>query len=135
MIAFLNPWGILRSGLAEFPSEYDDYSHVTALLSDYLRVGEQEAFTEAAFLTPPRALEEATKTGFEIVTYAGVEGFVAGMLAEMERIAEESPSAYRTILQLAAETCELPQYRDCTEHLHLVVRRPAISSDLQSSDR
>ena len=126
VIAFLNPWGVLRSGLAEFPSEYEDYSHIAALLSDYLQVGEQEAFTEAAFLTPPRALAEVRAAGFEILAYAGAEGFAAGMLTEVEQIAEESPSGYENILRLAAETCELPQYRDCTEHLHLVVRRPIV---------
>lgn len=124
IIAFLNPWGILRSGLAEFPSEYADYNHVSVLLNDHIQAGEQEAFTEAAFLSPPQALAEVERAGFDILTYAGVEGFAAGMLTEVHKIATEDPIAYKNILRLVAETCELPQYRDCTEHLHVVVRRP-----------
>jgi hypothetical protein len=59
-----------------------------------------------------------------VITYAGVEGFAAGMLSAVERIATEDHPAYENILRLVAETCELPQYRDCTEHLHVVVQRP-----------
>ncbi len=73
IVAFLNPWGILRAGLT-------------------------------------------------LVTYAGAESFAAGMLDELGRMAEQMPEAYANVLRLAAEACELPQYRDCTEHLHAVVR-------------
>ncbi len=126
VIAFLNPWGILRAGLSEFPSEYSDYKHISTLLDDYLKVGEQEAFTEAVFLTPPRALAEIEQAGFDVITYAGAEGFAAGMLSEVERIATEDHPSYENVLRLVAETCELPQYRDCTEHLHVVVQRPYV---------
>lgn len=124
VVAFLNPWGILRSGLFEFPAEYSRLDHVRALLGDLVQAGEQEAFTEAAFLTPPRALDELRAAGFDVVNYAGAEGFAAGMLDELERIAAADPIAYGNVLRLAAETCELPQYRDATEHVHAVVRKP-----------
>ncbi len=124
VVAFINPWGILRSGLSEFPSEYSDYKHISVLLGDHIQAGEQEAFTEAVFLTPPRALAEIERAGFDVITYAGVEGFAAGMLSAVERIAAEDHPAYENVLRLVAETCELPQYRDCTEHLHVVVQRP-----------
>lgn len=124
IVAFLNPWGILRAGITEFPSYYADYSHVAALLNDHIQAGEQEAFTEAVFLTPPQAISEVKKAGFDLITYAGVEGFAAGMLTEVNEMATEDPAAYDNVLRLVAETCELPQYRDCTEHLHVVVKRP-----------
>jgi len=122
--AFLNPWGILRAGLTEFPDAYQRLDYVRALLNDWVQTGKQEAFTEAVFLTPPQALGELRKAGFDIVTYAGAEGFAAGMLDALERIAVADPVAYENVLRLAAETCELPQYRDATEHLHAVVRNP-----------
>lgn len=125
IIAFLNPWGILRAGLTEFPAAYVDYKHISALLNDHIQAGEQEAFTEAAFLTPPQAITEVERAGFDILTYAGVEGFAAGMLTAVEKIAGEDTIAYENIVRLVAETCELQQYRDCTEHLHVVVRRPS----------
>ena len=124
VVAFLNPWGILRAGLAEFPDAYRKFDDVRALLTDWVQTGEQRAFTEAAFLTPPRALDELRRAGFDIVTYAGAEAFAAGMLAELEAMAGTDPVAYANVLRLAEETCELPQYRDATEHLHVVVRKP-----------
>ncbi|MFO8033796.1 MAG: class I SAM-dependent methyltransferase [Candidatus Bipolaricaulota bacterium] len=122
VVAFLNPWGILRAGLAEFPENFARGDLVRALLRDWVQAGEQEAFTEAAFLTPPRALEELRSAGFHVLSYAGAEGFAAGMQDELKRMAVDNPPAHANVLQLAAETCELPQYRDCTEHLHAVVQ-------------
>jgi hypothetical protein len=36
--------------------------------------------------------------------------------------------ACENIVRVAAGMCELKQYRDSTEHLHLVVRKPGLSS-------
>ena len=66
--AFINPWGVLRSGLTEFPELYADHEAVAALLNDYAQVGAQDAFTEAAFVTPPEALRELETAGFEVIT-------------------------------------------------------------------
>jgi S-adenosylmethionine-dependent methyltransferase len=120
---FLNPWGCLRSGLTEFRSFYRDYADASALLSAYTQVGEQPAFTEAAFLTPPDALAELRAAGFAVVTRAGAEGFAAGTLNEVAEIASTDPTAYENILRLVTETCDIPAFRDSTEHLHVVVRR------------
>jgi len=125
IVGFINPWGILRSGLEEFPRCFADREHIRELLATATQVGEQRAFTEAAFLTPPEALEEIRAAGFAVETRAGVEGFAAGMLDEVARIAEEDPTAYEHIRELVVETCDHPAYRDCTEHLHVVVRRLA----------
>jgi len=124
VVSFLNPWGILRAGLAEFPDAYRKLDDVRKLLSNWIQTGEQEAFTEAVFITPPQALSELRKAGFEVVTYAGAEAFAAGMLEELNQMADADSAAYNNILRLAEETCELTQYRDTTEHLHAVVRRP-----------
>ena len=39
-------------------------------------------------------------------------------------VAQSDPVAFENIVALAAETSELPQYRDATDHLHIVLRRP-----------
>ncbi|MEW5826139.1 MAG: class I SAM-dependent methyltransferase [Candidatus Bipolaricaulota bacterium] len=122
IVGFINPWGILRSGLTEFPAEYRDEPHIRKLLSNCVQAGEQEAFTEAAFLTPPQAIAELRTAGFAVDTYAGVEGCASGMLDEVERMAAEDPTAYEILTRLVAETCDHPAYRDATEHLHVVVR-------------
>lgn len=122
IVGFLNPWGILRSGLIEFPAEYADEPHIRQLLGTSVQVGEQRAFTEAAFVTPPHAIAELRAAGFAVDTYAGVEGFAAGMLDEVEKIAAENPKAYDVVTRLVAETCDHPAFRDSTEHLHVVAR-------------
>jgi len=125
VVAFLNPWGILRAGLAEFPEQYAIFTTVEPLLRDFVqKPAHEDSFTEAVFLTPPQALAELQTAGFELITYAGAEAFAAGMRSELTEIAAADPSAYGNVLRLAAETCELPQYRDSTEHLHAVVRKP-----------
>jgi SAM-dependent methyltransferase len=124
VVSFLNPWGILRAGLAEFSEEYTKLDRVRGLLGDWVQTSGGEAFTEAVFLTPPQALSELRSAGFEIVTYAGAEAFAAGMLAELNQMADADSAAYENVLRLAEETCELSQYRDATEHLHAVVRKP-----------
>jgi S-adenosylmethionine-dependent methyltransferase len=122
IVSFLNPWGILRSGLSEFPQEYSDEPHVRELLTTWVQAGEQQAFTEAAFLTPPQAIAELRAAGLAVEACAGAEGFAAGMLDQVNRIAQEDPAAYEVILHLAADTCDHPAYWRTTEHLHVVVR-------------
>jgi len=122
VVGFINPLGILRSGLTEFPDDYADEPHIRKLLTTCIQAGAQEAFTEAAFLSPSQAIAELRAAGFAVETYAGAEGFAAGMLDEVEKISAENPKAYEIILRLVAETCDHPAYRDSTEHLHVVVR-------------
>jgi len=122
IVGFINPWGILRSGLEEFPDLYADRARAEELLGTTLLVGERPVFTEAAFITPPQALSELREAGFAIEARAGVEGFASGMLNQIARIAEEDPAAYENILRLAVKTCAMPAFRDCTEHLHVIVR-------------
>jgi len=122
IVGFINPWGVLRSGLTEFPSFYSDYQSASTLLETYHKQGEQAAFTESVFLTPPKALRELRDAGFAVVARAGVEGFASGALGPVTEMAEHDPSGYETVLRLVGETCEHPAFRDCTEHLHVVVR-------------
>jgi S-adenosylmethionine-dependent methyltransferase len=123
IVGFINPWGILRSGLEEFPDLYADRSRAEEFLGTTFLVGERPVFTEAAFITPPEALAEIRAAGFAVETRVGVEGFASGMLNQVRRIADQDEAAYENILRLAVDTCSLPPFRDCTEHLHVVVRR------------
>ena len=122
IVGFINPWGVLRSGLTEFPSFYSEYQSASTLLETYHKQGEQAAFTESVFLTPPEALRELRDAGFAVVARAGVEGFASGALGPVTEMAEHDPAGYETVLRLVGETCEHPAFRDCTEHLHVVVR-------------
>ncbi len=123
IVGFINPWGVLRALLGEMPELYADDARVRQLLTTCVQVGEQKAFTEAAFLTPPQAIAELREAGFAVDARVGVEGFAAAMQDEVKRIAAEDPAAYENVVRLVAETCDMPAFRDSTEHLHVVVRR------------
>jgi S-adenosylmethionine-dependent methyltransferase len=123
--AYLNSWGILRTGVADFPTWFRDLEAARSLLAGRAFSSEElKGFTEAYWSTPLDAMEEVTAAGFDVITYAGVEGFCGGMWPMVAALAESDPAACEGIIALAAETSELPQYRDATDHLHIVLRRP-----------
>jgi len=123
IVGFINPWGVLRGGLTEFPALYSDEALIHRLLDTWVQEGPQDAFTEAAFLTPPQALAELRDAGFAVECRAGVEGFAGGIRNQVMQMAEEDPAAYEVVAKLAAETAAHPAFRDATEHLHVVVRK------------
>ena len=122
IIAYLNSWGILKAGVTEFFDETTDFEHMIRLL-DEQALDEKMSFTEAYFSTPVKALEEINDAGFEYISYAGAESFLSGISTELTRLYKEQPNVYKDLLEVAKRTCELPQYRDATEHLHVVVRK------------
>ncbi|MBC7220697.1 methyltransferase domain-containing protein [Candidatus Bipolaricaulota bacterium] len=74
---------------------------------------------------PGRYTVELLRRGFRVtlVDLSPRAVAFAQALAELEAMAGTDPVAYANVLRLAEETCELPQYRDATEHLHVVVRK------------
>ena len=127
VVAYLNSWGILRCGVADFPERYADLNFLLSLLGEKAFRGSLKGFTESYWTTPDVALREVASVGFEVVSYAGAEGFAGGMRPIIERIVAERPSVLSNLERMAAETCELLQYRDATEHLHIVVRNQSPS--------
>lgn len=120
----LNTWGLIRTGIADFPEWYRNRDTILALLTARgYSAAELPGFTEAYWATPPQALDEVTTAGFEVISYAGAEGFCGGMGPMLTNLAERDPEVLENIVAVAAGTCELPQYRDATDHLHLVLRR------------
>lgn len=83
-------------------------------------------FTECHWSTPPQILDEVTDAGFELLTYAGVQGFASGMAPQMEVLAANTPEVYSNVVEVAAETSQLIQYRDITDHLHVVARKTSV---------
>lgn len=124
IIAYINSWGVIRSLITESPEFYRDINQVYNLIGEYSQEGPQQGFTEAYFTIPPKARDELEKCGVSIVTYAGAEGYASGCLEQLTRMSEEDPAAYMNIIDSAADLCEQPQWRDSTEHIHFVVRRP-----------
>lgn len=66
---------------------------------------------------------EIEKSGLKLVSYAGAESYLGGLIIESKNLATYMPDTYKLYLQKACEFCELPQYRDATEHLHIIVEK------------
>jgi S-adenosylmethionine-dependent methyltransferase len=123
IVAYLNSWGIMRTGITDFPNWYKDIEMLRSMLQDKIFEGKAlKGFTESYWSTPEIALAEIKSAGFELISYAGAEGFTGGMHELIEKLFAENPEAYANVLEVAVETCELSQYRDTTDHLHFVSR-------------
>lgn len=123
LISYINTWGVLRSSVSEFPQSFEDKAHFDRYLQGNLKFSSEESFTTVFFTTPTQALEEVRASDFEIVSYAGAESFLSGLNMQLLKLKEELPDIYENYLDKAAESCEQSQYRDATEHLHIIVRK------------
>jgi S-adenosylmethionine-dependent methyltransferase len=124
IIAYLNSWGIARTGIVDFAHWYKDIGTLRSMLAEHAFDAQTlSSFTECYWSTPEAALQEAKAAGLDVISYSGAESFVGGMGPLLENLRLESPVAYANVVQVAAETCELAQYRDGTDHLHIVVRK------------
>lgn len=123
IVSYINTWGALKASLREFPDSFVDAEHIDHYIQGGLKFSAEESFTETFFATPPMALEEAKKAGYEVVSYAGAEGFTAGLNMQLMNLAIYMPEVYENYIQKSSEYCELPQYRDATEHLNIIVRK------------
>lgn len=122
IIAYLNSWGILKAGVTEFSDTFSNIENIYGYLNEQ-KFGPDESFTNVYFSTPSKALEEIKSSGFELVSYAGAEGFLSGIESNIIELSSENKDVYNNLIKVSAETCEYPQYRDATEHLHVVVRK------------
>lgn len=124
--SYINSWGVIKSGINDFPDKYRDSNNLKLLLGEILYDNSQGGgFTESYWTTPPVALEEVKEAGFEVISYSGAEGFVSGMEPLIANLSKVDPEAYQSIIKFSAEHSELPQYRDTTEHIHIVIKKPS----------
>lgn len=114
LMAYLNSWGLIRTGLTDFPQHYENPQFVTSMFHE-------GGLGIWYWSNPDLARAELTEAGFETVAYGGMEGFAGGMAPIIDRLAKEYPRAYNEVLMAAIESTELACYRDSTDHLHLVV--------------
>jgi ubiquinone/menaquinone biosynthesis C-methylase UbiE len=126
IVTYLNSWGLMRTGIVDFPRWYEDISVLRSMLDEHDFTAQKLSdFTESHWSTPPAAIDEIKRAGLEVLSYGGAESFAGGMRPLLEQMAAAHPAAYANVVQVAAETCELEQYRDCTDHLHIVIRNPS----------
>lgn len=123
IIAYINTWGALKASLREFPDCFTDLAHFDRYQEGNLKFSHEESFTATYFTTPPIALKEVEAAGYNLISYAGAESFVSGLNIQLQNLAAYMPETYNNYVTKAVEYCEYPQYRDATEHLHIVVRK------------
>lgn len=123
LISYINTWGCIKAGASEFPQSFMDIEHFERYIKGDLKFSPEESFTATYFTSPTIALSEVEKAGFNIISYAGAESFLSGMRMQMMNLFTYMPEVYKNYLEKAVEYCELPQYRDATEHLHIIVRK------------
>jgi 2-polyprenyl-3-methyl-5-hydroxy-6-metoxy-1,4-benzoquinol methylase len=128
IVAYLNSWGLIKTGIVDFPNQYRDISALRSMLGERTFAGKSlKNFPECYWSTPEVALSEVENAGLDVIGYAGAESFANGMGVLLERLAADDPQAYANVVEVAAETSELTQYRDSTDHLHIVVRKRSLS--------
>ena len=124
LITYLNAWGLVRTGMTDFPGWYQDINVLRSMQEEHCFPGRTlSGFTECYWSTPEIAIREVEEAGFKVISYGGAQGFAGGMRPILEQLAQENPAAYANVVQVAAEWCERAPYRDSTEHLHLVVQK------------
>jgi len=123
LVSYLNSWGLIKTGLTDFQSWYDDEDRIRALQHDQVFENSLSGFTDCYWTTPPDASAEIERARFTVLGYAGAESFLAGMAGILGQIKESNRQRYERIVALAAEMAEKPQYKDCTDHLVYIVKR------------
>ena len=123
IVSYLNSWGLVRTGVTDFPDRYRDLSFLRAMLEEVAFPKPLSGFTVCHWSTPLAARQELSEAGFEVVSYASAEGAVGGMGPLIDDLAKRDPVAYANVAEFVAETCELPQFRDAGDHLVFVVRK------------
>lgn len=123
LISYINTWGAIKASVSEFPQSFEDIQHFDRYIKGNLKFSAEESFTVTYFTTPPQALEEVKQVGFNVVSYAGAESFLSGLNTQLNNLYKYMPNVYKNYLEIAPNYCELPQYRDATEHLHIIVKK------------
>ena len=123
LVAYINTWGCLKPAVSEFPEVFADKEHFGRYLKGDLKFPKEESFTKTYFTTPIIALDEVRKSKFNILSYAGAESFVSGLNIQMKNLCRYMPDIYDNFLEAAIKACELPQFRDSTEHLNIIVKK------------
>jgi ubiquinone/menaquinone biosynthesis C-methylase UbiE len=122
IVSYLNSWGLIRTGVTDFPHRYRDKNFLQAMLGEMAFPEPLSGFTICHWSTPPAVHQELSEAGLKVVSYASAEGVAGGMGPLIEKLAASDPVAYSHLLEFAAETCELPQFRDSGDHLLFVVQ-------------
>ena len=122
--AYLNPWGIARTLLADSPSWFEDTANLEALQSggEFSGARALSGFTECNWCTPDQAQEELRDAALSIIDERGAEGFANGSGEQLAGIRKQNLTLFEKIVAFGVQTSKLPQYRRSTDHYLLAAR-------------
>ena len=124
IISYINALGVLKASVFECPDVFENHEEkLSQYLAGDLQLSHDESFTKVFFTLPEDAKEEIERSDLDLISYAGAESFISGMHLEMRRLKDQSEDLYNKFVKMAVECCELPQYRDATEHLNIVAKK------------
>lgn len=122
IISYINTLGVLKNGITEFYEEFENLDTVYKYFSSN-SYGKENSFTDSYFTTPDEAIKEVMESGLDIISYAGAESFLSGMTNKVTEHYLNNKEVYLNLLKVAAEKCEMKEFRDSTEHLLIVAEK------------
>jgi len=122
IVSYLNSWGLIRTGVTDLVTRFRDRAFLQAMLGE-LSFPQMGGFTTCYWSTPPAARQEIADAGLEVLSYGSAEGVAGGMWPLIDKLASTDNVAYGNLVEFAAQTCELPQFRDIGDHLHYIVSK------------
>lgn len=123
IIAYMNSWGVLKAGFSDFPERYAKSDYLSQFLEEASFDKGIKGFTVTYLTLPKKAISEVESVDFKVISYAGCESFAGGMVNLINEIKEKYPKSYKNILDQVVKTCEDEQFRDTTEHLHIIAEK------------
>jgi SAM-dependent methyltransferase len=115
IVSYLSAWGLLRRTVTDFNHMAADYDNLQSLFDPGVH-------GPWFWTTPPEAQRELRAAGFNVISYAAAEGYLAGMQPLLNAV--EDLDRLDNIIDVAVESSEHPAVRCLGEHLHLVIERP-----------
>lgn len=122
IISYLNTLGVLKSGVTDFYEEFRDLDNIYKYFYSN-SYGKDNSFTETYFSMPKEAIDEVNESGLSILSYAGAESFLSGMSNKVTNHYLNNRDIYLNILKVAAEKCEMEEFRENTEHLLIIAKK------------
>ncbi|MGL5616575.1 MAG: class I SAM-dependent methyltransferase [Sarcina sp.] len=122
IISYINTLGILKVGVSDFYKEFTDLDNIYNYFfcSSY---DSKNSFTDIYCTTSEEAIEEVIDSDLEILSYAGAESFLSGMMEKITSHYINEREVYLNLLKVAVEKCEMKEFRDATEHLLIVAKK------------
>lgn len=123
LLSYINTIGVLRASVSEFPGSFEELKHFDRYKQDFISFDKEESFTFTFFAKPSFAINEVKNAGFNIITVAAAESFLAGLNVQLKNLYNNKRAIYNNYIEMAKQLCEDQAYREGSEHLTIIVEK------------